>query len=516
MDTALVDASASSRRVNAAAGVKHLQHDKVNSLRKSEFLSSPSFLSAASVTTKVKHKASHHQTGYLMKISSCKLISPKEEEVISYDSFHENPQRSCHISQRIYHTPLMMCLLLIQMILISHVFASPATSSGTNHNGLTAFNNNVTNFSGHELLYSIVYTFKTFNKSINFTHLAYDPQTDRVYGGASNWLYQFNSSLNIEESVQTGPVDDSPACSPTDCSGVDVMRTNNVNKVLVIDKQSNKLIACGSVHQGSCRRHLLDNISQMEELIPLPVAANDENSSTYAFIGPTRFTGSQLTPVLYVATTNSRLGPYRDMIPAICSRSLEPNRLFNIIEKSFSDTARVDISYHMRDYYLVNYVFGFSANEFVYFATVQKKSHLRTLEEWGYVTRLARVCISDAAYNTYTEVTVQCLGPDGTDYTLLQDAVILKPGNELARQLRIDYNEKVLIGVFATSKDHTSRPSRQSAMCIFPLSEIENKFTENMHLCYNGSVLTRDMDYIAGSIQSCPEPGVSGLSNQIF
>lgn len=275
------------------------------------------------------------------------------------------------------------------------------------------------------------------------------------------------------------------------------------------------LIACGSVHQGACQRHKLDDISRHEDVIPIPIAANDENSSTCAFIGPSKYFGSQPTNVLYVATTNSRLGPYRDMVPAISSRSLESHRLFNLIEKSFSDTARVDIEFHMKDYFLVKYVYGFTTADFVYFATVQKKSHLRALEEWGYITRLARVCITDAGYHTYIEVTLQCIGPDGTDYTLLQDAILTKPGSDLANDLHIDSNEQVLIGVFATGEDHTWNPTSRSALCVYSLSDIEQKFTENIHMCYNGSIATRNMDYIAGNLQDCPMPGVSRVCNKV-
>jgi plexin A len=205
------------------------------------------------------------------------------------------------------------------------------------------------------------------------------------------------------------------------------------------------------------------------------------------------------------------------MVPAISSRSLESgSRLFNIIEKSFTDSARVDISSHLRDYYLVKYIYGFHSGDFIYFATVQRKSHLRALEEWGYITRLARICVSDAGFHTYTEVTLQCLSMDGTDFNLMQDAVVIKAGADLADDLRIERGSHVLIGVFASSKDHTAKASAYSAMCIYPLSEIEQKFTENIHLCYNGSVLTRNMDYIAGSVNECPEPGVRFFALYIF
>ncbi|RWS11985.1 plexin B-like protein [Dinothrombium tinctorium] len=379
------------------------------------------------------------------------------------------------------------CLLIIQTLLMCH--------------------------SIHASTNVIVNSYSTNNGTINFTHVAYDPQADRLYVGASNWLYQFNATLFLELAVKTGPVDDSPLCSPKDCEGVETVPTTNVNKVLVIDKQSQKLIVCGSVHQGACQRHVLDDITKREELIPLPVAANDENSSTFAFIGPAKYFGGHITPVLYVATTNSRLGPYRDMVPAISSRSLESSRLFSIIEKEFSDNARLDFNFHLRDYYLVSYIYGFHVNDFVYFATVQKRSHLRALEEWGYITRLARVCSSDIAYNTYTEVTLECLGADGTEYTLLQDATIIRAGSDLARDLGINYGDKALIGVFSTSKDHTSRPSGRSALCVYSIKQIEQKFIENIHLCYNGSVATRNMDYIAGNIENCPQPGRGGNVN---
>ncbi|RWS29609.1 Plexin-B-like protein, partial [Leptotrombidium deliense] len=354
-------------------------------------------------------------------------------------------------------------------------------------------------------------SYTTSNKNVNFTHVITDKVTGRVFIGASNWIYQFSGDLKLEHAFQSGPVEDSPNCSPSDCSSVDptnIKPTNNVNKVLVIDAESRMLITCGSVHQGSCRRHKLDDIRQVEPLIPLPVSANDENSSTVAFVGPARYFDNAVQSVLYVAVTNSRLGPYRAEAPAISSRSLESgSRLFSVVEKSFTDTARVDISYHLRDYYLVKYVYGFHSGEFVYFATVQRKSPLRALEEWGYVTRLARVCDSDAGFHSYAEITIQCISPDGTDLNILQDAVVVKVGSNLADKLRVEKGSHVLIGVFAASKDHTTRLFASSGICVYPLSHIESKFMENILMCYNGSVLTRNMDYIAGSVNDCPVPG---------
>jgi plexin A len=98
---------------------------------------------------------------------------------------------------------------------------------------------------------SIVATYFTTNQTINFTHIASD-QSGRIYVGASNWLYQFNGSLDMEVALQTGPVQDSPQCSPSDCSDIDVssISANNVNKVLVVDEDAKVLLVCGTVHQG--------------------------------------------------------------------------------------------------------------------------------------------------------------------------------------------------------------------------------------------------------------------------
>jgi len=343
--------------------------------------------------------------------------------------------------------------------------------------------------------------------SVNFTHITVDPNSGSVYLGATNWLYQLNLNLTLDFAVRTGPVQDSPNCSPTDCSGVDdstLRLINNTNKVLVVDPSSRMLIVCGSIHQGSCRRHVLTDIRKTEPLTGVPVAANDENSSTIAFVGLAKYYG--VSYVLYVAASNSKLGPYRELVPAISSRSLEPGpRLFSIIEKSFQDTARVDISYHLRDYFIVKYIYGFQSGDHVYFAMVQKKSHFQALEEWGHVSRLARVCSSDAGFHTYTEMTISCIGVDGTDYSILQDATVGKVGALLGKSMGLGENDEVFIGTFATPQDHSLTPSGSSAVCIFPLADIERAFMENIHLCFNGSVSSRNMDYIAGSMNECPE-----------
>ena len=66
----------------------------------------------------------------------------------------------------------------------------------------------------------------------------------------------------------------------------------------------------------------------------------------------------------------------------------------------------------------------FNSSSHVYFATVQKKSYLPGEAEAGFVTRISRTCITDANFDTYSEVTLQC-HLEGENYNLLQAATLV-------------------------------------------------------------------------------------------
>lgn len=418
-------------------------------------------------------------------------------------------------------------------------------------------------------------SFSTPSQAINITHVTYDPLYDTIYLGATNFIYQLNGSDLSEQYEQTtGPVFDYPSCGITECHGFEELMkpTQNINKILVIDYQHKKLLSCGSVKQGACRRYQLNQISQKEDLISMAVAANDDNSSTYAFIAPARYnygpsTSSPTTTntslqqqqqqqqVLYVAATYTKIGQSRDLlVPAIGTRTLDdgPN-LLKLYENSFLDSARIDINSHLRDYFLVNYLYGFASSNYIYFVTVQKKATSRDYEELGYHTRLARICITDSSYNSYTEVDLKCMPnkkrstdtrhpsffvnqqnhqQTPSEYPLLQDAILVDAGSQLLQSLAqndqssplsADFffnnpssgsaspdDNKVLLGVFSSAKDHTQHAGEHSALCAFSLSQIEDKFNDNIHNCYTGKMQSRNMEYIAGNVQECPKSGQGG------
>ncbi|XP_018334683.1 plexin-B-like, partial [Agrilus planipennis] len=343
---------------------------------------------------------------------------------------------------------------------------------------------------------------------LKFSHLAIDHETGNLFAAATNRLLQLDPDLTPEHVVITGPRHDSPLCHATGCQGTDIPTTlmDNHNKILVIDSQSRTLISCGSLSQGACVKYELHNISAPEVFVAQAIAANDEAASTYAYIGPSNYNHWKLQ-VLYVGTTFTNNGEYRHDVPAIASRNLDN---LEIAEFSFLKQSQLNIDVKYRDHFLVQYVYGFNASDFAYFVIVQKQSHLPG-QEAGYVSRLARTCINDANYDSYTEVTLQCI--DGNQsYNLIHDAKIATAGSELASVLGIQINTPVLVGVFQPAKGITNEPQPYSALCLYPIKDIEAKFNENIHMCFNGSVKYRNMEYISGPIQDgkCPSAGNAG------
>uniref|UniRef100_T1GDX4 Sema domain-containing protein n=1 Tax=Megaselia scalaris TaxID=36166 RepID=T1GDX4_MEGSC len=342
-----------------------------------------------------------------------------------------------------------------------------------------------------------------------FTHLAYDKKRNVYYAGATNIILQLNENLRVLKHAITGPKSDSPQCHTSGCtSEVETQFTNNYNKILVVTHSNVGGNQYGSIYGndnggygfggGMWAQQVMDS----PQSISLPLAANDENSTTYAFVGPSNYHSWNKEDVLYVGTTFTNVGEYRHDVPAISSRKLDD---LNYAEFSIQQSIlNIDVKY--RDHFLVDYIYGFNTSEHAYFLMVQKKSHLA--EEAGYITRIARICISDSNYDSYTEITIQCQAThSNVNYNILRDAKITTAGQKLARQLEIKTDDIVLVAAFSPSKEITNQPQDKSAVCIYSLKEIEDIFLENIHMCFNGTIKDRNLGYISvAALKNLREP----------
>ena len=342
----------------------------------------------------------------------------------------------------------------------------------------------------------INYLHETFRDQSNngiINHFTLDANTGKVYIGAVNRLYQLTEHFHLEKTVTTGPRADSSYCppAPTDpcecsnsnCDEYMKRPTPSINKALLIDNVSQKLLVCTNLYQGHCERRDLKDISKKRADIWMPLVPNDATSSVVMFIAP----GPKDKMVLYIAATRSTEGNmkvYKDIIPAISSRLLNN---FSIAYQDVSTATKKDIETQQKETFRVSYIYGFSSDGFSYFLSVQKD----TIDSMNYVTRMIRVCQKDSHYYSYTEIPLEC-HVNGTNYNILVAAYVSKSGRDLARSLDLadeppfTDSEHVLFGVFAKSQPNTDKVTNDSALCVYSMREIRRKFTRNIQKCFKG------------------------------
>ena len=127
---------------------------------------------------------------------------------------------------------------------------------------------------------------------LNLTHLAVNRGSIYLAGGSI--LCQLDQDLLPSQTVGTDPLLDSHQCGAGSCSSdthsnSSLVRTDSFNKVLAVDRRDDKLVVCGSVKQGSCTKCHLSDISSAHEAVVEAIAANREEGSTFAFIGPQQY-----------------------------------------------------------------------------------------------------------------------------------------------------------------------------------------------------------------------------------
>ena len=83
---------------------------------------------------------------------------------------------------------------------------------------------------------------------------------------------------------------------------------------------------------------------------------------------------------------------------------------------------------------------------------------------------------------------------------VFQAAYVGKPGSDLAAELGVTTQDDVLFAVFSTPDvsegDITSKPSKNSALCVYSLKSIRRKFMSNIQRCFRGEG-ARGLDFIS-------------------
>ncbi|XP_063767272.1 plexin-B1 isoform X1 [Eleginops maclovinus] len=303
-----------------------------------------------------------------------------------------------------------------------------------------------------------------------FEHLALhpDPIVGRVYIGARDHLFQLDRFLHPELQDDTGPVIDSRDCLPpvTDSNCPQAKLTSNHNKLLLVDPYSMELITCGSVNQGICQKRSLDSVNLVLFSTERPVdtqyvAANHPNVSTVGLVVRSH---PDRQPLLFVGRG------YTSSHPPISTRNLAQGSVF-----SYEETAKLAVAGRLSEYDH-HFVASFAHRQHVYFLFYRRDLKSQSRE---YRTYVSRVCLDDQSYYSYVEVPLTCRSRAGKVYNLLQAVQLGITQDGVDRQ-----GSEVLLGVFSTRSASSSRPSEDSALCMFNLEDVDLRINSTRDLCY--------------------------------
>ncbi|XP_053724193.1 plexin-B1 [Synchiropus splendidus] len=353
------------------------------------------------------------------------------------------------------HIPLLMVQSMLSVLLLASSVA------------LTLLSNQVVQ--GKDL--SPPFRYPTFMQNITvFEHLALhpDPAVGRVYVGAQDHLFQLDQFLQLEVQEVVGPVKDSWECLPpvTDANCPQARITSNHNKLLVVDPYSKELITCGSVNQGTCQKRSLDSLAEVLFSAEKPVdtqyvAANHPNVSTVGLVVQSL---PERHPVLFVGRG------YTSSHPPITTRNLAQEPIF-----SYEESAKLAVAGRLSEYDH-HFISSFSHRQHVYFLFYRRDLKSQSREYRSYISR---VCVDDQAYYSYVEVPLTCHSKGGKSYNLLQ-AVHLG----ISKERVFSQGSEIILGVFSTQLTSSSRPSEDSALCMFYLNDVDQRINSTRDQCY--------------------------------
>ncbi|XP_044279378.1 plexin-B2 isoform X2 [Varanus komodoensis] len=314
----------------------------------------------------------------------------------------------------------------------------------------------------------------SFVTKTELSHLVVNYDTETVYLGAVNTLYQLEKNLKLRQpmdEVSTGPHLDNKRCTPPidESQCTEAKMTDNYNKILLLDTQEKKIIVCGSLFRGICSIRELENISNRtyyengsgEKSF---VASNDENVTTVALI-----TSLSKGRMMFVGKGN---GPNDNGI-IISTRQLF-NKDGREIFELYADPTAIKSTYPSASFQQFLYIF--EDNKFVYFIFNQNEK-IFTVNR----TLIGRLCKEDEHYHSYFEMDLECKDETGP-YNQSNAVYVAVPGQKPKDNVTSSGQEqnKMIVGLFRRME----KDSLECAICVFSLQEINEKIEENRDKCY--------------------------------
>ncbi|CAH1783578.1 unnamed protein product [Owenia fusiformis] len=345
------------------------------------------------------------------------------------------------------------------------------------------------------------------------TQVLIDEHSGRVFLGGRNTIFQLTVDLHQERAVVLGPVSENKQCLPfpAPCNFTRSEQDTQV-KILELHKKLRKLLVCGDKHQGMCTVHDKNNIEHMNSMSnENPVNFLASQKSVFGFFG----TGTSLgghDDILYLGQTyDGRPMEYASL--AVSSRTLRQLQngtyitRFHMHDNTFGFSGR-DIHPTLKHNFIVDYIYGFEHQGFVYFLTIQPyKAEDRDTDLLGtpsqdVQTRLVRICKEDPFYWSYVEVPLDC-SVDGEIYDIAQGGYLGTSGTKLKESFSNNYSGDILTVSFGKKLDDSRKTdtSKGSAICVFSMDIIRKKFASVQRTCFGGTGET--IPWIVGGNKPC-------------
>eukprot|EP00057_Strongylocentrotus_purpuratus_P011935 XP_011666409.1 PREDICTED: plexin-B2-like [Strongylocentrotus purpuratus] len=307
------------------------------------------------------------------------------------------------------------------------------------------------------------------DSTLPFNHIAINNITGDVYIGALERLYQLDSELTLQHTVNTGKCTDPPYDGNV-----------NDNKLLIVvtTPQKYTLITCGGC-DGFCETRSLTNIShdviRYDPFNPQRVVTTKDVPTVGAVVlGADLVDDEESTPTeSFYLFTGVSAG-----IPFIAKHNLLDLRLVQNIPRPVAVQSE-----------------GLFKHLIVY------KDYLYYFISRGSSVYLGRLCSNsqDGDFASYTEIELQC-----GSHNRFQSAHTGPGGSQLADSLNIESADNLLYAVF--SKEGSS------ALCAYTMSDVQQRCEDAVLGCIQGITSNGTTNsYLDGSM--CRDPPVSRCKN---
>uniref|UniRef100_A0A8C7ZN56 Sema domain-containing protein n=1 Tax=Oryzias sinensis TaxID=183150 RepID=A0A8C7ZN56_9TELE len=310
-----------------------------------------------------------------------------------------------------------------------------------------------------------------------------------IYVGAINRIYALAPNLTKLSEYHTGPLSANETCGQTLARRNSNEKVDNHNIALVGEKMYDQgLYSCGSVDNGVCRRHVLNEgngLKTVDEDVycfaDKVQLGNGQPSDSDVVVSPS---GSQVLNVesnfIHFFVGNSEI-PGKDNVKGMTTHphtiSLRKMRTSQDGFTFESGSSYMDLIPSLRGNYYLRYVYSFHSGPFTYFLTVQKVSW----DSQAYHTRIVRMCSSDKSIRRYVEMPLECISTNKRR----RRSGSLKVFNILqaAHFTRVGKDEEMLFAAFAQGKPNSPEPTPNSAICIMTIKQINERFRSNIQGC---------------------------------